>query len=85
MSTTKRPTHDRHDYEWGARPLTADHPRETAAMVEARIRACERASVRWLAEAPWRGGKGLAAAIATARRTHTESIARERAAARSAA
>jgi hypothetical protein len=67
---------DRNDYERDLREaITAE--RETIAQIEARIRARERQTIRWLVEKPWLAGADLADTVASCRRAHTESIARE--------
>jgi hypothetical protein len=68
---------DRNDfYRDLAEPLLGGR---TIAQVEAGIRTRERQTVAWLVEKPWLAGRDLADTIRACRRSHTESIARERA------
>jgi len=73
--------HDRNDYN--RHDALTFEIRGTAEQVERTIRARERLTIRWLREKPWLAGRGLAATVAAARRTHTASIARSRASQRS--
>lgn len=66
---------DRQDAAWKERPWI---PNRDGEAIERAIRQRERALVRWLREAPWRGGRSLADIVRTARRRHRESIARSR-------
>lgn len=70
MSGTLR---DRQDAAWKERPWTSNRSGEE---IERAIRQRERTLVRWLREKPWRGGRSLADIVHTARRRHSESIAR---------